>query len=114
MHKKRGSSSSVPGNIPSSERQSTHSNLTHPTGIVVEERRRIRVRTAKRHKDRLKDEQIRLTVQAHENEEKLSCLEKTVKELRKELSAPKKVSNNNREFQNEYSEKRPEWFGEPF
>lgn len=76
-----------------------------------ESRRRRNVESAKRSRERLKNEHKWMEIQLSENEDRVRKLEKRVKDLTSELMAPPRKGRNG--LANVHSE-RPSWHGEPF
>lgn len=77
------------------------------------EERRIRNQEhTKRYKERVKSEPLWMEIQFKENEDRIIKLEKEVKSLSKELETSSSAARASKSGSS--SEKRPQWFGEPF
>lgn len=74
-------------------------------------RRQRNVDSAKRSKDRLKNEHKWMEVQMSENEGRVRELERRARDLASELEKP---SKNHRSVKPTGKDNRPAWFGEPF
>lgn len=84
--------------------------------LTSEDKRRKRnVESARRHKQRLKNEYNWMRIQAEENESRIKQLETEVRDLTVELTSPPGKSSRKKAQPNSSStENRPSWFGEPF
>lgn len=109
----KSSSSSSPSSSKQIKRRSKQ-----PTGMeedehVRMEQRRIRnLQHSKRYKERVRNEPLWLEIQFKENEDRIRKLESQVTSLTSELSRPSR--NLRYGGRPSATEKRPEWFGEPF
>lgn len=99
--------------------KSKSSQMTAERSKILEQRRLRNIESAKRSRERLKNEPEWIEIQMRENEERIVQLEKTIGGLEQELqTTPKKPASGVRHsihFGNlNKNDKRPEWFGEPF
>lgn len=83
------------------------------------EQRRIRnIESAKRSRDRLKNETTWMEMQVQETNDRMRALERRVKDLTDELSTPSRTSRINSPDKLRrtmtFTPDRPKWFGEPF
>lgn len=81
-----------------------------------EERRLRNIESAKKSRERLKNESSWMQIQMNENEDRMKHLEKTVRDLTNELKSPPRhlrKSSASRKRVTEI-EDRPSWFGEPY
>lgn len=79
--------------------------------------RRVRnVKSAKRSKDRLKNEHIWMEIQTLENEDRIKYLESRMEVLVAELesSPTKSKASKQKHYQMPDGKDRPSWFGAPF
>ena len=87
---------------------------------ILEQRRLRNIESAKRSRERLKNEPEWIEIQMRENEERIIQLEKKIGGLEQELqTSPKKPASSSVRHSIHFgnipkTEKRPEWFGEPF
>lgn len=79
--------------------------------------RRVRnVKSAKRSKDRLKNEHIWMEIQTLENEDRIKYLENRMEVLVAELESGPRNSKTSKQkhYQIQDDKNRPSWFGTPF
>lgn len=77
-----------------------------------EQRRERNLEHAKRYKERVKNEPLWFALQYEENEDRIRNLERKVRKLTEEATAPPLSRHSH--FMEPQHEKRPDWFGEPF
>lgn len=79
-------------------------------------RRQRNVESAKRSRDRLKNEPLWMHVQLSENEDRMRKLEKCVHELTSELKSSSRSRTRRPVKGHDFAKQgeRPAWFGEPF
>lgn len=90
---------------------SSNAKLSSDSDRKSETRRRKNVESAKRSRERLRNEHKWMKIQMLENEDRVRDLEKRVNELASELRAPPRKGRNG---QANVPSERPHWFGEPF
>lgn len=98
----------------STNRDKTH--LTTDTNLSSEDKRRRRnVESARRHKQRMKNEYNWMKVQTDENAQRIKQLERTVQDLTMELARPSEYTKHTKPRPGgSHNDARPSWFGEPF
>lgn len=98
---------------PSSKRNAQEGKNIHKDKNC-EERRLRNIESAKRSRDRLKNESNWMHIQMNENEDRMSHLEKTVHHLTNELTSPPRRNKKSSSSVKNQNEDKVSWFGEPY
>lgn len=79
-------------------------------GEILEQRRLRNIESAKRSRDRMKNEPQWMELQMNENKDRIKLLERTVETLTNELTG----MDRRKSVKKRGADDRPAWFGEPF